>query len=46
VVNEKQVVVELDEDLWAKAKSQAALQKRTVKEWLDEAIREKLSKFK
>ena len=39
---EKQVVIYLDDELWAKAKAKAAIEMRPLKEWIDEAIREKL----
>lgn len=38
----KQVNVDIDENLWFKAKIAALQQKMTVKDWLAEAIQEKL----
>lgn len=42
----KDVVIEVDEELWAKAKSQAALDKLSLKDWIDAAIKEKLAAVK
>jgi len=39
---DKDIMVVLDEELWAKAKAKAALEMKPVKEWITEAIREKL----
>lgn len=43
---EKQVLIEVNEDVWAKVKSQAALEMKTLKEWLDETLREKLNRVR
>jgi predicted HicB family RNase H-like nuclease len=40
----KPTMVNLDEDLWLEAKKQAMEQKISVKEWLAQAIKEKLNK--
>ena len=40
--NKKVVNVELDEDLWMRARSVALLEKKTISQWLAEAIELKL----
>jgi predicted HicB family RNase H-like nuclease len=44
--NKKTINVELDEELWRKAKSSAALDGKPVNQWLEEAIKLKLKEGK